>query len=40
MLDWGHAGILRRSSARDRDQRFTGRVGNKMEMKITGIGHL
>ena len=40
MFDRRYIGILRRSSARDRDQRFAGRVGNEMEMEITGVGHL
>ena len=40
MLDRRHIGILRRGRARDRDQGFTGRIGNQMEMEITGVGHL
>ena len=29
-----HIGILRGHRTRDRDQRFTGRIGNQMEVKI------
>ena len=29
-----HIGILRGHRPRDRDQRFTGRIGNQMEVKI------
>ena len=39
MLDRRHIGVLRGRRARDRDQRFAGRVGNQMQMEITGIGH-
>ena len=40
MLDRRDIGVLRRGGARDRDQSFTGGVGNQMEMEIAGVWHL
>ena len=37
MLDRRHIGVLRRGRARDRDQRFAGRVGDQMQMKVAGV---
>ena len=40
MFDRRHVGILRGHGARHRDQRFTGRIGDEVEMKIiAGRGH-
>ena len=37
VLDWRHIGVLRRSGARDREQRLSGCVGDEMQMeKISG----
>ena len=37
MLDRRHVGVLRRGRARDRDQRFAGRVRDQMQMEIMPV---